>query len=86
MREFNTTMVCDNWRDYLFDKAVEELENQKKRKFRKYILEDSNGNILAVGRYSKVMRVSYPRYVYQYIFDDVLYWDGTYIDKNGCEF
>ena len=84
--ELNTTMCYDNTIDYLLDKEIEELEKQNLRKFKKYILEDSNGNILAVGRYNEVMHISYPRYVYRHIFDDVLYWDGTYIDKYGREF
>lgn len=53
------------------------------RKFKNYILEDSKGNILAQGRYGEVMNKAYGRYVYSHIFDDVLYTDGTYIDKNG---
>lgn len=59
------------------------MKKQTLRKFKNYILKDANGNVLAVGRYNDVMRVSYPRYVYAHIFDDVLYWDGTYIDKFG---
>ena len=61
------------------------MEKQNLRKFKKYIIEDVNGNILATGRYNEVMCVLHPRYVYQHIFDDVVYWDGTYIDKNGHE-
>lgn len=53
------------------------------RKFKKYFLEDSKGNLLASGRLNKVMRKLHPRYTYQHIFDDVLYTNGTYIDKNG---
>ena len=53
------------------------------RKFKNYILEDNKGNILAQGRYRDVMNKAYGRYVYSHIFDDVLYTDGTYIDKNG---
>ena len=86
IKELNTTMCYDNSIDYLLDKEIEELEKQNLRKFKKYILEDSNGNILATGRYNEVMNVSYPRYVYRHIFDDVLYWDGTYIDKYGRDF
>ena len=84
--ELNTAMCYDNTIDYLLDKEIEEHEKQNLRKFKKYILEDSNGNILAVGRYNEVMRISYPRYVYRHIFDDVLYWTGTYIDKYGRDF
>ena len=53
------------------------------RKFKNYILEDNKGNVLAAGRYSEVMNKAYTRYVYGHIYDDVLYTDGTYIDKNG---
>jgi hypothetical protein len=53
------------------------------RKFKNYILENAEGEILAQGRYSEVIKASYPRYVYQHIFDDVIYTDGTYINKYG---
>ena len=53
------------------------------RKFKKYILENHKGEIIAQGRLKDVENVLYPRYVYSHIFDDVLYTDGTYIDKNG---
>jgi hypothetical protein len=53
------------------------------RKFKKYILENYKGEIIAQGRLKDVEKVLYPRYVYSHIFDDVLYTDGTYIDKNG---
>jgi hypothetical protein len=53
------------------------------RKFKKYILENRNGEIIAQGRLKDVENVLYPRYVYSHIFDDVLYTDGTYVDKNG---
>jgi hypothetical protein len=53
------------------------------RRFKNYILENYKGEILAKGRYKKVMAKAYCRYVYGHIFDDVLYTDGTYIDKNG---
>lgn len=53
------------------------------RKFKNYILENRNGEIIAQGRLKDVENVLYPRYVYSHIFDDVLYTDGTYVDKNG---
>ena len=53
------------------------------RKFKNYILEDYKGNILAQGRLRDVMNKEHGRYVYCHIFDDVLYTDGTYVDKDG---
>ena len=53
------------------------------KRFKNYILKDAKGNIIAQGRYNKVSTVCYHRYVYSHIFDDVLYTDGTYINKNG---
>lgn len=38
-----------------------------------WILKDKDGNVLAEGRKKDVMRVAYPRYVYQLIFTDTLY-------------
>lgn len=86
MKQLNTTMMYDNDFDVAFDQAIEQLEKQNLRKFKNYILEDANGNILASGRYKDVMLVSYPRYVYRHIFDDVIYTDGTYVDKYGRKF
>ena len=86
MKEINTTMIYDNAIDYAMDKAIEELEAQSLRKFKNYILKDCDGNILAQGRLKDVEKVLYPRYVYRHIFTDVLYTDGSYVDKYGRKF
>lgn len=87
MNKNNLAMMYDTTLDKLYDEAVDQLEQQAKmRKFKNYVLEDCDGNVLVTGRYNDVMRVLYPRYVYSHHFDDVMYWDGTYIDKNGCKF
>lgn len=52
------------------------------RKYKLYILENNKGEILAKGTLGDVMKVCHGRYVYQHIYDDVIYTDGTYIDKN----
>jgi hypothetical protein len=53
------------------------------RKFKLYILENNKGEILAKGTLKEVMNVCHGRYVYQHIYDDVIYTDGTYINKDG---